>query len=621
MKVRALLFILISFSAVSYGQEHSEFGVVTVQELENKNYTSDTASAIVLFDKGSMAVDPNSATGTTIKRHMRIKILRKEAFQQWGNRRFFVNKEGQLKIKGMTYNVENGAIQRSELADQSILRRKYNKHLEEISIAFPNVKEGSVVEFMYTEKHFGFYVPGWKFQYTIPTRWSEYTITVPFRNYVTHMRGSLKPATHEIKYDGGYQKWLMTNIPAFVEEPLMPDKDVYISTVEFAVKYRSWNDVNTHFRETESFSDIISKHNYLKRKVDELTAGFTDSRQKIKSISDYIKHEVQFNGVHDFYGINPNELFDKKTGTAGDINLLFASMLEKAGLKVNMVLLSTRDHGFILEGFPSLSQFNYVVCEVTLADGELLVDATEKYLPFDLLPPGCFNHKGFLVSPTQYGWISIEPLQRDKIMVDANFTLSENGQLKGKLRSFKEGYAAFKARKKFMEGGEDEYRKDFIGGKLWNIERSEILNMNAVEKPVIENYDLSLDDYATISNGLIYFNPHIFLREELNPLTNDKRQYPVEFGKLTDNTVVCTITIPENYAVEELPQNKVIVLPGNAAKCTFSTSQIGNKIMIMSKLQFNTTLFQPNEFGVLKEFYAALVSKKSENIVLRKKKV
>ncbi|MBA4056757.1 MAG: hypothetical protein C0490_18730, partial [Marivirga sp.] len=596
-----------------------EFGIISVQELDNQNFLGDTASAIVLFDKGSLVVDPGSVAGTTIKRHMRVKIIRKESFDEWGNHHFFVNKDGQLKIKAATYNLENGKIQKSEMTDESVKRSKYNKDTEEISIAFPNVKVGSVIEFTYTERDPALFMPSWKFQHSIPTRWSEYSISVPIKEFVPHLRGPFKPTKHETKYEGKYQRWLMTDLPSFVPEPLMPDKDIYISAIEFAIKYISWSEIYAHLTLSVSFGEIIHKHKYLKNIVDEITAGYTEPRQKIKVISNYIKKNVQFNGISDYYAISPSDLLDKKTGSAGDINLLFASMLEKAGLKVNVVLLSTRSNGYILEGFPSLSQFDYVICEVTLSDGELLVDATEKHLPFDLLPPRCFNHKGFLVGEGQFGWISIEPVQRERITLEADLALTENGGVKGKLKSYKDGYAAFLARKKYWEEDRKDFQYFFPESKVWTISKFEMLNMNIPDKTVIENYDIEAESFASLSDDLIYLNPHVFLREDINPFTAVTRDYPIDFAYLTDNTVICNLTIPDGYMIEELPENKVIVLPGNAAKCTFSVSQTGNKIMVMSKLQFNRTLFLPSEYGNLKEFYSRLVSKKSENIVFKRK--
>ena len=611
-----LVFLLFSFT-FCYSQKSEEFGNISIQELSNESYRGDTASAVILFDVGRLELEPNSFTGTTLKRHRRIKILKEQAFAEWGNVIFFINKVGTLKVKGATYNLDNGVIRKSELEESSIIRAKHSKDVERVSVAFPNVQKGSIVEISYVITHPDFYSPDWQFQHSVPSKKSEYTLFIPAKNIKYNLRGFLKPSIHEEKYEGTHHRWVLTDIPPFQTEPMMGDRDAYISTVAFAGAL-DWKNEYYRLASSPYFGEIVHEHRSLKRTVDEITAGMIDERQKIRAISDYIKREIEYNKYNNIFGSDPLEVMSKKKGDSGDINLLFGSMLEKAGLKVNMILLSTRGNGTIDQKIPSLKQFDYVICEVVTKDGEILVDATDKLLPFDMLPPQCYNEVGFLVGTAQFGWIPIQPKYRRKVLFDATVTFNDSRGLTGKLKSFKDGYAAYDVRRKYRSGGESNYKMD-LGNSLWNIDKYEIKNVDKIDKPIEETCDVSIDEYVIAANDKIYFNPHLFLREEANPFVADSRLYPIDFEELIDNTVVCTLVIPEGYVVEEVPENKAIVLSGNAAKCTFSTTVTGNKIMVMSKLIFNKTFFLPSEYVGLKEFYAKLVAKKAENIVLKKK--
>jgi hypothetical protein len=53
-------------------------------------------------------------------------------------------------------------------------------------------------------------------------------------------------------------------------------------------------------------------------------------------------------------------------------------------------------------------------------------------------------------------------------------------------------------------------------------------------------------------------------------------------------------------------------------KYAFSFPQSGRQINILTRLQINRTLFDPEEYNDLKEFYALVIAKKAEQIVLRK---
>jgi hypothetical protein len=77
--------------------------------------------------------------------------------------------------------------------------------------------------------------------------------------------------------------------------------------------------------------------------------------------------------------------------------------------------------------------------------------------------------------------------------------------------------------------------------------------------------------------------------------------------------------LPEGYAVEELPQNKVYTLPGNAGRFTYSVTQTGNAIQVLSNLQINRSLIVQDEYPNLREFYNQIVAKHAEQIVLKKK--
>lgn len=95
--------------------------------------------------------------------------------------------------------------------------------------------------------------------------------------------------------------------------------------------------------------------------------------------------------------------------------------------------------------------------------------------------------------------------------------------------------------------------------------------------------------------------------------------YPVDYGSLKERIYMCKIAIPEGYVIDEMPPNKVISLPGGAAKYTYSVTQVGNKISILSNFQINRNIFIQTDYPNLREFYNQVVAKQAEQIVLKKK--
>ena len=118
---------------------------------------------------------------------------------------------------------------------------------------------------------------------------------------------------------------------------------------------------------------------------------------------------------------------------------------------------------------------------------------------------------------------------------------------------------------------------------------------------------------------MIYLNPFVALQEKENPFKLEKREYPVDFGSAIEKLYLCKITIPDGYDVDELPKNVLLKLPGNAAKYAYSLVQSGNNIQLTSNLQINNSLFTQQEYPNLREFFAQIVAKQAEQIVLKRK--
>lgn len=104
-----------------------------------------------------------------------------------------------------------------------------------------------------------------------------------------------------------------------------------------------------------------------------------------------------------------------------------------------------------------------------------------------------------------------------------------------------------------------------------------------------------------------------------NQLTLEERKYPIDFGVKIIRSATTILTIPEGYAVDALPKNAILTLPDKAASFTLQASQIGKTIYLTSVLKVNKTVYFPEEYLPLKEFFARVVAKKTEQIVLRKK--
>ncbi|HNF79012.1 MAG TPA: hypothetical protein PK325_02595, partial [Cyclobacteriaceae bacterium] len=140
-----------------------------------------------------------------------------------------------------------------------------------------------------------------------------------------------------------------------------------------------------------------------------------------------------------------------------------------------------------------------------------------------------------------------------------------------------------------------------------------------INVPAKEIHEVTIADHASVAGDLIYINPWLGFNMTDNPFKIDTRQYPVDFGSPFEKSILTKITIPEGYAVEEVPANKIFALPGGMGKYICSINVLGNTISCTSMLVVNKALFVQAEYPILREFYTQFIAKQGEQIVLKKK--
>ncbi len=663
--VRALAFI-VTFAA-SGQKPPIKFGDVPIDQVKMTTYAADSSAvAVVLTDFGESTIDYSSQDGFIIKfdRIRRVKILSKEGYE-WGNFTIPLYHEGSKEeelgsVKAITHNMEGGKVVETKMKSDAMFREESDQNWTYVKLALPNVKVGSVVEITYrVTSPYTFNFQDWDFQTTIPTIWSEYRTRIPeYFNYQKFVQGYLGVGVNESKseyktfnfthreksgiakttavqeridYSENYNRLVIQNAPAFKTEPYMTTYRDYISRINFELRsfqlpnepiqvYNdSWEKLNLNFLKSESFGGVVSGSNFLKSSVETVTAGKTDPKEKIAAIYNHIKGLIEWDGKYRKYSDeNLRRVVDSKKGSSAEINLMLVSMLQKAGISASPVLISTRDHGFIRKELPVSSQFNYVIAMVELDGKYILMDATDRSLPINVLPERCLNGEGLVISPDKSRWLSITPT-KSRSAATGELILDGEGKLKGKMQFSNDGYFGQSMRKSYFRKGQDDYIKDIKSRYNFEIGSSAFENVEKLSEPMKEIYEVQLNEHVQVAGDNIYVNPIFIERVENNPFQSETRAYPVDYGSPEDRLYIVRITIPEGWVVDELPVPKVFVLPANAARYTYNISQTGSTISLTSQLTINKALFVTEEYKPLRDFYIQVVAKQAEQIVLKKK--
>ena len=156
-KIVLTLFIVFLVQETAHSQTKMKFGKIDMAALKMTIYDQDTsASAVVLGDYGKSEIIYNTTKGSfdlIFDRHRRIKILKKDGYD-WAEYSVSLYRDNSAKekitsLKGYSYNLVNGKIEKSKLGKSSIFEEKQSEHRSKKKFTMPNVKVGTVIEYSY----------------------------------------------------------------------------------------------------------------------------------------------------------------------------------------------------------------------------------------------------------------------------------------------------------------------------------------------------------------------------------------------------------------------------------------------------------------------------------------
>ncbi|UII33884.1 DUF3857 domain-containing protein [Fulvivirga ulvae] len=644
-----------------------KFGKIDPSEFSKNQEQFPEAEAIVLADFGSTEFVYANDKGWQYRfdRVVRIKILSKEGYDYANISIPFYEGSGGSKekiagLKGATYNLVDGKIEKEKLKNDAVFEEQLSENWYQQKFTFPNVKEGSIIEYEYSIlSDYIYNLQSWSFQSTIPVEYSEYRLRVPEYFYYQQVYQGFEPLTiretdsreetFTIKYTtipqrGGtvenreatlksnskIYRWAAENLPAIKREPYMTTASDYFTKIEFqlvSIRYPnepvevvmgSYEDKFTKsFLESDRFGKLLTRTGFAEEIIAGLTGSVSSEYDKMVQIYEHVKSKMEWNDQYRlFASSNLKSIYKDQKGSVADINLLLVAMLNESGITAHPVVLSTRSNGKPHPVYPNMSKFNYVIAAAIIDNEYYLLDATQKGLPANTLPEKALNGSGWLLSQNPH-WINLNANTNFSSTNMVSMNISEEGSLQAVLQSRKGSLLSAKARAKYLQETGQNYLKENYGNMTdWQVISSEFngdkdIYESFTEKVELVNEEIELAD-------ILYIDPFLFSSINENVFKNETRRFPVDLPAPIQEQYIFTFDIPEGYTVAELPQSQVFGLPNNDASFRFSASVLGSKINIAGTVLIRKTFFSPEEYASLRKFYELVVAKYDEQVVLKK---
>lgn len=633
-----------------------EFGVVTSQELSQTKFPEDTtANAYVMNEFGEAFIVDPTETRLIFNYHVKIKILNKNGLD-YANITIPVRKEKDFgleeiyDLKAFTYNIENGVLVKNELDLSKVYTENVNVYTDLKKFTFPNVKEGSIIEYRYSLKSpFFFNFKKWEFQTDIPKVKSEYWAKIPGTFiYNISLKGFYKLSKNESNVENdcfnygtakascAFFKFAMNNIPAFVEEEYMTAEENFISSINFElmeVKYltgggkkfsKEWNDVYLELKSNEDFGLQIKKHKDLfKTELDLLIAKESDKVALAKAIYTNVKDWYKWNGYYGKYAdLGLKKSYSSHTGNTADINLALIGAMEYANIDTDPVLVSTRNNGLPTKVYPILSDFNYVIAKINIDDKSFLLDATDRDVPFGLLPLQCLNGEGRAIGRDSCYWVDLTPKKKYKNLNMANLEIQEDGSFTGKIIKYYFDYEALNQRKRIKKfASKDEYIED-LDERLTRLKIKDykILNLDSIDNVLTEEFTVVIDGFDNLDKDKFLLNPFILDKISENPFKLDERLYPVDFGAPIETKNIVSLKVPENFISSTIPKPLNLAIPNNGGRYLFEVKVNNTNISISENILINKNIYDHTEYPYLKELYNQIVQNNQVSLIFNKVK-
>ena len=482
---------------------------------------------------------------------------------------------GGVKIKDVAARTikPDGSI--IELAKEDVLEKMVVKvsglKLRTKTFAFPGIEPGAIIEYKWKEVRSNTSANNMRlqFQRDIPVQAVTYRIK-PARKADFDVRPFNMAQFNFTKEKNGFEVTTVNNVPAFREEPMMPPEDSVKSwaMVRYAGFFESF--VGYPLQAANlfiGFQPFMKVDNDIKKKSAELIAGAATPDEKLQRIFEFCRDNIKNTddknaGLSDEQleklkdNKKPSDTLKRGIGSGGDINLLFAALVNAAGHDARVALLPDRGRRFFDRNVYVPGALRPSSIGVRLGETWKFFDLSQKYVTPPMLR---WQQEGVygMLADTRTEWFKTPMSTHDKSKEKrvATLSLDENGTLEGDITIEYSGHLAVE--RKLLNDDDsqvqrEENLKEMVKGRMNSAELSNIVIENATDpvKPFIYKYHVRVPEYAQRTGKRLFFQPGYFHKGIDAMFSAGTRRYPVYFHFPWTEEDKITISLPKGYTLD-----------------------------------------------------------------------
>jgi hypothetical protein len=658
-KINQYLLLLLAtfFVILAHGQTDTLISEVQPADFHPSSPVIDSNSNVVVIRDSGTAEMLGKFYGWRIKqtRYRRVLIRNKNGFDATKIEISFApefNGTGRLStLFAYTCNLIDGKVVQTPVDTSEIFTEETNGGRIKEKFSFPNIREGSIIEYQYTLYSNNIYeFRPWDFQGNYPHLKSTFRMSFPETfNYVATTQGFLPVSRRDEARDtvygvGNYTIktksfniwWEMDDVPAFKEEPYISAPGNYVAGLRFQLSeytdlqtrkrikvFNTWDEVNKNFYKSKSFGGIMTtSSHWLRKEMRTIVDDTVNAMDKAKAVYAYVRDHFANMGRAIIADEDQSlkDIFKSHKGSVAEINLLLTAMLREEGLAADAIIMSTRDNGKIIPSYPVMENFNYVVVRLKLGDETYFLDAAEPRMGFGHLPVECYNGYARVVSEKPDSvYMDTDSLSEFKFSTLMLTNNDHGDSLTGPYMA-QEGYYGSKGiRDEIAAKDEKTYFEAERKSYPFAVQLTDrgVDSLKRYDLPVTVHYSLG---FPIGDEDRIYFNPMMGEGIKENLFSAAERHYPIEMPFKVDELFVMRMEIPKGYEIEEMPKPARVLLGDGDGSYEYLFQADDASVQFRSRLVLKRTFFLADAYQPLRTFFAAVMKKQGEVIVFKKKK-
>jgi hypothetical protein len=602
------------------------------------------APAIILYRQVDR--DDNAQTGHE-DNYFRIKILTEEGRKQADVEIPYYRDSGDVGgIHARTIRPDGSVVDfDGKVFTKSLVKRRGVNYMAK-TFTLPEVQVGSIIEYYYVTylKEHWVFDSHWILSSELFTKSARFSLK-PYMNNddSLHLRWTwqgLPPGTLAPKENPDHIIRLeASNIPAFQTEDYMPPENELKARVDFSYSRdlpesdadKFW--AKTGKRLNGQLESFVGKRKEMEQAVAEIVAPNDPPEVKLRKIYAHVqrmhntsyevqKTEQEEKRAKEKEAANVETVWKSGRGNGVQLTWLFLALARAGGFEAYGVWVPDRANYFFNANLMQSDRLDSNVVLVKLPGKDIFCDPGAAFAPFGVLPWAETGVRGLELDKKGATWVQtpIPDSIVSRVERQANLTLSERGDLEGKLVVTFTGLEALRLRVEERNTDEVERKKlleDMVKAYIPAACELELTNKPdwSSSAPNMEaDFDLKVPGWASAAGRRALVPVGLFSGREKHTFEHAERIHPIyvtyPFREL-DNV---TIELPSGWRVSTLPLGRSDL--GRIVEYAFAAEKGQSRLHLARMLNMNFVILETKYYGPLRSFFQSVRGTDEEQILL-----